>query len=74
MAKKQRRKVERIPILDAWDKFTKSELGRSAIDPESLKVPMGMEQYLKNRLWRAFMAGAAAQEAIDTAGATRNAK
>ncbi len=42
---------------DCWNKWRESEEGKSCGNVETLKAPKDQEQFLRNRLWRAFMAG-----------------
>lgn len=41
-----------------FNKWCETEEGRSSLNIESLKAPKEQAQYLRNRLWHAFNAGA----------------
>jgi hypothetical protein len=56
--------MKKHPLATAWDKWLVSDTGKTAADPGVL-VCKAERQYLENRLHRAFMAGAEAQEKID---------
>ncbi len=56
---------QRHPLSIAWDEWIESEKGRMGLSATILKDD-GQVQYLRNRLQLAFLAGAAAQEQIDT--------
>lgn len=52
------------PIAEAWGEWLETPTGQTCADAETLRIPHAGE-YLKNRLWHAFMAGVAAAEAKD---------
>lgn len=58
------RKNYTSPLAKARDKWLESLEGRSCLDKSILLMPESL-QYLKNRLERAFAAGAIAQEEIE---------
>jgi D-lyxose ketol-isomerase len=49
-------------ISKAWQEWRDSPDGRKCLDDASLKLPPGQIDYLVNRLWHAFMAGAKAAD------------
>lgn len=52
----------------ALDEFLDSAEGKANRDPSSLGAPMRMQQYLENRLARAFEGGWNAREASSATG------
>jgi hypothetical protein len=56
--------MKKHPLATAWDKWLASEEGQKSADAGVLSCK-AEKQYLENRLHRAFMAGANAQEKID---------
>lgn len=48
----------------AWNVWSESEEGRECEEPTTLYAHPEARQYLRNRLWRAFMAGADAGRKI----------
>jgi hypothetical protein len=52
----------------AWNKWLISEEGKMCNSTLTLQAPMSMDQYLQNRLWRAFTAGIGAAERIARQG------
>lgn len=52
------------PFKDAWDEFLKTIDGEGLADTVSLGEQTHSNQYLRNRLWRAFSAGWNARGAI----------
>lgn len=59
----------RSPLAKARDDFFENE-GKSLANAVTLRAPSSQDQYLRNRLERAFLAGAKAQEAINKATTT----
>lgn len=53
-------------IPKSWLEWIESEDGKRAADADSLGVPPDKAEYLKNRLWHAFVAGMACEEATGT--------
>lgn len=45
------------PDAVAWFNWLESEEGKSSANPQTLFLPPKQGEFLKNRLWRAFMAG-----------------
>ena len=52
------------PEQQAIDVWFDSEEGKSCSNAETLKLEKKQEQYLRNRLWKAFIAGMKAGEEI----------
>lgn len=55
---------EEHALARAWVDWLGSDEGIEASDPVTLRTTPRQQQFLENRLWRAFMAGAKAQEDI----------
>lgn len=51
-------KIKQHPLAIAWDYWLLSEEGHKASDLSTLSTTLSARNYLENRLWRAFMAGA----------------
>lgn len=49
--------VKKHPDAVAWDEWIDSEEGKKCRDATTLGSSAYHNQYLQNRLWRAFMAG-----------------
>lgn len=56
----------------AIDEWFASEEGKQCCDAETLETPQYQRQYLRNRLWKAFVAGMGAGKQINR-GATLSA-
>jgi hypothetical protein len=54
-------KIKKHPDSVAWDKWIDSDEGKSCLD-ESILLGGSHLKYLKNRLWKAFMAGRRTKE------------
>lgn len=52
-------------INDEYTRWISSDEAKDTRDPESLCVKPEFREFLLNRLWRAFMAGAAAGQAVE---------
>ncbi len=61
-------KDHRSPLAKARDEYFDSGEGEIAQWPESLGAPRSQHRYLRNRLERAFLAGAEAQKRIGEKG------
>jgi hypothetical protein len=48
-----------------WKEWIQSDEGRKAANPETLGTTLSARNYLENRLWHAFTAGAKAAEGDD---------
>ena len=51
-------------LADAWREWLHTQEGRGCDDAETLRATEYPNAYLRNRLWRAFMAGAKAAEKL----------
>lgn len=58
------------PLAIAWDKWLASRDGQHCADAKTL--PRDTDEYIKNRLWNAFMAGAKSQTVTPTPPAEFN--
>ncbi len=51
------RQQQGLAIMNAWKNWCESESGIQALNEKSLGPPGSQSEYLKNRLWHAFMEG-----------------
>lgn len=59
--------MNKHPLAIAWEEWLASDEGKAAANPDTLPVITSGRQFLENRLKRAFDAGVAAAEKIQTA-------